>query len=171
MTDLSKSYDPLSVEPTWAERWFTQPFKADATSSKPPFTIVIPPPNITGSLHLGHALDNTIIDVLTLSFGCYHEDLPDEDSNPKALTATNFARILTDLGKVGIIVVAGAGNDATARPFVPAAFSGETNTGSGALPLVSARAAAFGRYPRERTASSTRAWSSGETRLGPPLSV
>ena len=65
MTDLSKSYDPLSVEPTWAERWFTQPFKADATSSKPPFTIVIPPPNVTGSLHLGHALDNTIIDVLT----------------------------------------------------------------------------------------------------------
>ena len=65
MTDLSKSYDPLSVEPSWAERWFTQPFKADATSSKPPFTIVIPPPNVTGSLHLGHALDNTIIDVLT----------------------------------------------------------------------------------------------------------
>ncbi len=65
MTDLSKSYDPLSVEPSWAERWFTQPFKADANSSKPPFTIVIPPPNVTGSLHLGHALDNTIIDVLT----------------------------------------------------------------------------------------------------------
>ena len=86
---------------------------------------------------LGDTDAASIIDVLTLSFGCYHEDLPDEDSNPKTLTATNFARILTDLGKVGIIVVAGAGNDATARPFVPAAFSGETNTGSGALPLVS----------------------------------
>lgn len=79
----------------------------------------------------------SIIDVLTLSFGCYHEDLADEESEPSALTATNFATILRDLGKVGIIVVAGAGNDATARPFLPAAFAGDTNTGSGALPLVS----------------------------------
>ena len=78
-----------------------------------------------------------IIDVLTLSFGCYHEDLADEDSEPSGLNASNFAAILRDLGKVGIIVVAGAGNDATTRPFLPAAFAGDTATGSGALPLVS----------------------------------
>jgi subtilisin family serine protease len=78
-----------------------------------------------------------IIDVLTLSFGCYHEDLADEDSEPSGLTASNFATILRDLGKLGIIVVAGAGNDATTRPFLPAAFAGDTATGSGALPLVS----------------------------------
>jgi valyl-tRNA synthetase len=66
MNELPKSYDPQSVETACAERWSTPgTFRADATSSKAPFTIVIPPPNITGSLHLGHALDNTIIDVLT----------------------------------------------------------------------------------------------------------
>ncbi len=65
MNELPKSYDPATVEPSWAERWFKTPFRADASSSKTPFTIVIPPPNVTGNLHLGHALDNTIIDVLT----------------------------------------------------------------------------------------------------------
>jgi valyl-tRNA synthetase len=66
MNELPKTYDPQSVEPQWSQRW-GQPgtFRADATSSKPPFTIVIPPPNVTGSLHLGHALDNTLIDTLT----------------------------------------------------------------------------------------------------------
>jgi valyl-tRNA synthetase len=63
---LSKTYDPQAVEPRWSERWGTPgTFRADAASSKNPFTIVIPPPNVTGSLHLGHALDNTLIDTLT----------------------------------------------------------------------------------------------------------
>jgi valyl-tRNA synthetase len=65
MNELPKTYDPAAVEPSWAERWHKHPFVADAHSSKPAFTIVIPPPNVTGNLHLGHALDNTIIDVLT----------------------------------------------------------------------------------------------------------
>ncbi|HET8984123.1 MAG TPA: valine--tRNA ligase, partial [Trueperaceae bacterium] len=57
-------YDPAAVEGRWAARWVERPFTADPTSTKPPFTIVIPPPNITGVLHLGHAFDNTIIDTL-----------------------------------------------------------------------------------------------------------
>jgi valyl-tRNA synthetase len=65
MNELAKSYDPATVEPSWAERWHKTPFRADAHSSKPAFTIVIPPPNVTGNLHLGHALDNTIIDTIT----------------------------------------------------------------------------------------------------------
>jgi valyl-tRNA synthetase len=65
MKELDKSYDPLAVEPRWAQNWATPgTFKADPKSYKQPFTIVIPPPNITGSLHLGHALDNTVIDIL-----------------------------------------------------------------------------------------------------------
>ncbi|PNY80153.1 valine--tRNA ligase [Deinococcus koreensis] len=61
---LAKTFEPQVVEPAWAERWRTEPFRADATSGKPPFTIMIPPPNVTGNLHLGHALDNTLIDTL-----------------------------------------------------------------------------------------------------------
>jgi valyl-tRNA synthetase len=66
MNELPTKYEPSAVESSWSELW-AKPgtFRADATSSKPAFTIVIPPPNVTGSLHLGHALDNTIIDVLT----------------------------------------------------------------------------------------------------------
>jgi valyl-tRNA synthetase len=61
---LAKSYDPATVEPRWVARWRDEPFAADPSSGRPPFTIVIPPPNVTGNLHLGHAFDNTLIDTL-----------------------------------------------------------------------------------------------------------
>src|SRR5712692_1846864 len=65
MAELSKTYDPKSVEPKWYVRWIdNHDFEADARSSKPPFSIVIPPPNITGTLTLGHVLNNTIQDIL-----------------------------------------------------------------------------------------------------------
>jgi valyl-tRNA synthetase len=64
-TELAKQYNPFEVEMKWVKRWAEQPYKADATSAKPPFCIVIPPPNVTGNLHLGHAFDNTMIDTLT----------------------------------------------------------------------------------------------------------
>ena len=64
LRELPKSYDPLTAERRWVERWARQPFRADPDSGKPPYTIVIPPPNVTGNLHLGHAFDNTLIDTL-----------------------------------------------------------------------------------------------------------
>ena len=65
MSEFSKGYDPREVETRWYERWMeAEAFKADAHSDKPAYTIVIPPPNVTGSLHMGHALTNTIQDVL-----------------------------------------------------------------------------------------------------------
>jgi valyl-tRNA synthetase len=65
MAELSKIYDPRSVEPKWYQRWIeNRDFEADPGSSKPPFSIVIPPPNITGVLTLGHVLNNTIQDIL-----------------------------------------------------------------------------------------------------------
>ena len=64
MRELAKQYDPLSAEERWVKRWADEPFTADAESTKPPFCIVIPPPNVTGNLHLGHAFDNTLIDTL-----------------------------------------------------------------------------------------------------------
>ena len=62
---LEKVYDPKQVEDRTYAFWLEKNyFHADAESEKPPYTIVIPPPNITGQLHMGHALDNTLQDVL-----------------------------------------------------------------------------------------------------------
>ena len=64
-TQLSKGYDPQPIEDKWYAEWIKSGlFKADETSAKPQFSIVIPPPNVTGSLHVGHALDNTLQDIL-----------------------------------------------------------------------------------------------------------
>src|SRR5215472_9024689 len=65
MTELSKRYDPKTVEPKWYQRWIDdRDFVANTKSSKPPFSIVMPPPNVTGVLTLGHVLNNTIQDIL-----------------------------------------------------------------------------------------------------------
>ena len=64
--ELSKTYDPKDIEDrlykNWEEKGY---FHAEVDRSKKPFTIVMPPPNITGQLHMGHALDNTLQDILT----------------------------------------------------------------------------------------------------------
>ncbi len=63
--DMQKNYDPKEFEERLYAEWMEKGyFRAEADPSKIPFTIVIPPPNITGQLHLGHALDNTVIDAL-----------------------------------------------------------------------------------------------------------
>ncbi len=65
MAELPKTYDPRTVEPRRYQEWLERgDFKADASSSKPAFSIVIPPPNITGVLTMGHVLNNTIQDIL-----------------------------------------------------------------------------------------------------------
>ena len=65
MAELPKRYDPKAVEPKWYQRWLeNRDFEANPESSKPPFSIVMPPPNITGMLTLGHVLNNTIQDIL-----------------------------------------------------------------------------------------------------------
>ena len=65
MADLPKNYDPKTVEPVWYQRWLDAgAFRADPKSAKLAFSIVIPPPNITGVLTLGHVLNNTIQDIL-----------------------------------------------------------------------------------------------------------
>ncbi len=65
MTELSKVYDPSQVEQRWYRVWLEQKyFHADEQAPKAPYSIVIPPPNVTGSLHMGHALFATIQDIL-----------------------------------------------------------------------------------------------------------
>ncbi len=66
MRELPSAFTPAEMEAPLYEKWIkARYFQADATSNKPPFTIVIPPPNVTGSLHIGHALDHTLQDTLT----------------------------------------------------------------------------------------------------------
>ena len=63
--ELAKTYDPQSIEERLYAKWLEKKyFHAEVNRSKKPFTIVMPPPNITGQLHMGHALDNTMQDIL-----------------------------------------------------------------------------------------------------------
>jgi valyl-tRNA synthetase len=63
---LSKSYEFAAVEDKWLEQWLAHgSFRAAMDAGKPAFSIVIPPPNVTGVLHVGHALNNTLQDILT----------------------------------------------------------------------------------------------------------
>ena len=62
---LNKAYEPHDVERKWYQKWETSGyFRADEDSKKPHYSIVIPPPNVTGVLHMGHALNNTLQDIL-----------------------------------------------------------------------------------------------------------
>src|SRR5437016_10072696 len=64
--EIAKAYEPQRIEPRWAEFWVKEAlFKADPNAPGPVFSMVIPPPNVTGSLHIGHLLNHTEIVVLT----------------------------------------------------------------------------------------------------------
>src|SRR6516165_9469435 len=66
MSEIPKAYEPQSVEDKWYDFWQKQGcFTADPDSAKPAYSIVIPPPNVTGMLHMGHVLNNTIQDILS----------------------------------------------------------------------------------------------------------
>jgi valyl-tRNA synthetase len=65
MTELPKTFDPAAIETRWYDHWETTgQFRPERPNAEP-WTIVNPPPNVTGSLHIGHALDNTLQDILT----------------------------------------------------------------------------------------------------------
>ncbi len=65
MPEISKAYEPQAVETRWYDFWLKHNcFVANPASSKPAYSIVIPPPNVTGMLHMGHVLNNTIQDIL-----------------------------------------------------------------------------------------------------------
>ena len=66
MSEIPKAYEPQAVEEKWYDFWLKQQcFVADPASAKPAYSIVIPPPNVTGMLHMGHVLNNTIQDILS----------------------------------------------------------------------------------------------------------
>ncbi len=64
MTDIPKTYDPSTTEDIWYQKWLENKYFHSIPDDREPYTIVIPPPNVTGVLHMGHMLNNTIQDVL-----------------------------------------------------------------------------------------------------------
>ncbi|VAV97030.1 Valyl-tRNA synthetase [hydrothermal vent metagenome] len=72
---LDKNFDPAAIETRWYEHWETKGLFRPERSDAEPFTIVNPPPNVTGSLHIGHALDNTLQDIIIR-----HERLKGKDA-------------------------------------------------------------------------------------------
>ena len=64
--ELEKKYNPQNVESKWYECWMEQNMFEPNESLNEPFTIMIPPPNVTGILHMGHVLNNTIQDCIKL---------------------------------------------------------------------------------------------------------
>src|SRR4026208_270756 len=68
MPELAKAYEPQPVESKWYQHWLDQNFftadPARVSAKRPAYSIVIPPPNVTGVLHMGHVLNNTIQDIL-----------------------------------------------------------------------------------------------------------
>ena len=88
---LPKVYDPQKVEAKWYDYWLEKGFfHAEVEKGKKPFCIVIPPPNVTGKLHLGHALNNTLQDILTR----YHRM---KGENALWLPGTDHAGIATQV--------------------------------------------------------------------------
>src|SRR5215470_1468920 len=64
MSEIPKAYEPQAVEAKWYAFWLKENcFTANPASTKPAYSIVIPPPNVTGMLHMGHVLNHTIQDV------------------------------------------------------------------------------------------------------------
>src|SRR3954453_2465487 len=89
MAELSKTYNPAEVETATRKVWLDEKlFHAEPTNPGKPYAIVIPPPNVTAALHLGHALNNTLQDILTR----YHRMLGD---NTCWLPGTDHAGIAT----------------------------------------------------------------------------
>jgi valyl-tRNA synthetase len=65
MSELPKTFDPTAIEQRWYNHWESNGLFRPDRPDEEPWTIVMPPPNVTGSLHIGHALDNTLQDILT----------------------------------------------------------------------------------------------------------
>lgn len=64
MHELAKTYNPADVEDKWYSYWMEHDLFKSVPDEREPYTIVIPPPNVTGILHMGHMLNNTIQDIL-----------------------------------------------------------------------------------------------------------
>jgi len=94
--ELSKNYIPNEVEANWYEHWITKGYFNSVPDQREPYTIVIPPPNVTGVLHMGHCLNNTIQDIL-IRYARMH------GKNACWVPGTDHASIATEAKVVGML--------------------------------------------------------------------
>ena len=115
---LATTYSPTDVEAKWYQRWQEQGFfKASPNPKKAPYTIVIPPPNVTGVLHMGHMLNNTIQDVLVRRARMQGKEACWVPGTDHASIATE-AKVVAQLKEQGI-----AKSDLTREEFLAHAFA------------------------------------------------
>jgi valyl-tRNA synthetase len=115
MSEISKAYEPQSVEDKWYQFWLNGKFfVADAQSAKPAYSIVIPPPNVTGVLTRGHVLNNTIQDILCRKArmegkevlwlpGTDHAGIATQNAVEKALKKAGEIKHRDDLGREAMV--------------------------------------------------------------------
>jgi valyl-tRNA synthetase len=114
--ELSKIYDAKTIEPRWYQYWKNKGFFKSTPDEREPFTIVIPPPNVTGVLHLGHMLNNTIQDILIRKARM-------DGKNACWVPGTDHASIATEAKVVGMLRERGIKkSDITREEFLKYAF-------------------------------------------------
>ncbi len=125
MSELPKTFDPASIESRWYAHWEASgQFRPDRPNAEP-WTIVNPPPNVTGSLHIGHALDNTLQDILTR-----HARLKGKDA--LWVVGTDHAGIATQMvveRQMGAAVPPQKRTDLTREEFVAKVWSWKEESG------------------------------------------
>ncbi|MDV3456681.1 valine--tRNA ligase [Sphingomonas sp. HF-S4] len=123
MTELPKTFDPAEIESRWYGHWETKGLFAPERPGADPWTLVNPPPNVTGSLHIGHALDNTLQDILVR-----HARLKGKDA--RWVVGTDHAGIATQMVVERQLNAAGAKRtDFTREEFVAKVWEWKEESG------------------------------------------
>jgi valyl-tRNA synthetase len=106
--ELSKNYIPGAVENKWYQHWIEKGYFHSAPNNKPAYTVVIPPPNVTGVLHMGHCLNNTIQDILVRRARM-------QGMNPCWVPGTDHASIATEAKVVAMLRERGIAKSSLSR--------------------------------------------------------
>ncbi len=121
--ELSKHYEPAPVEEKWYNHWLNKGyFKSEPDENKNPFTLVIPPPNVTGVLHMGHTLNETVQDILARKARMSGFNVCWVPGSDHASIATE-ARVVNMLKEKGI-----EKKNLTREEFLSYALNGKKNT-------------------------------------------
>ena len=122
--ELSKNYIPADIEKKWNERWQAKGYFSSKPDERPPFTIVIPPPNVTGVLHMGHTLNETVQDILARKARM-------DGFNVCWVPGSDHASIATETKVVGMLKERGIDkNNLTRTEFLKYAFEWKEKYGN-----------------------------------------